>query len=342
MQRLQRSGLQRRRSAVGRHQDRPNGSLSPRKSSRNIRLVGVRRRHDLPGWRQCAEMKPPCGPASAVRSLDKARWPIRPGCATPAGGGLSIAPGVDYRSRVNMSRARWGQLSWFMAGRNMEFGAYTFVRPGTIRGRASRSMSTGASPTFWSRSSSPMASASTSSALASITGRTMPFPPQQSCSPPPRAHQAHPPDQRRHRAVVGRPGTRLSAIRHPRSALGRPGGDHRRARLVHRILSALRLQPRRLRSPVRREARTSARHPRQARHLVGPASAAAQPASIRAPSTAAAGLDRVRRHSALGRARRRSACRWRSRSSAASRRALRRWPTFTATPATAPASPRTS
>ena len=47
------------------------------------------------------------------------------------------------------------------------------------------------------------------------------------------AHQAHPADQRRHGAVVGRSGARLSAVRDPRSHLRRTSGDHGRARFVH-------------------------------------------------------------------------------------------------------------
>ena len=78
-----------------------------------------------------------------------------------------------------------------------------------------------------------------------------------------RAHQAHSLDERGHRAVVGRSGARLSAIRHPRSHLGRAGRNHGRTRLVHRVLPAVRLRPQRLRRAVRREARPPACNPRQ-------------------------------------------------------------------------------
>ena len=79
-----------------------------------------------------------------------------------------------------------------------------------------------------------------------------------------RAHQAHPLDQRGDGAVVRRSGAGLSAIRDARSHLGRPRRDHGRARLVHRILSAVRLRPRRLRRIVRGEARSPAANPRRA------------------------------------------------------------------------------
>ena len=159
-----------------------------------------------------------------------------------------------------------------------------------------------------------------------------------------RAHQAHPADQRRHRAVLGRSGARLPAVRHARSAVGRPRRDHGRARLVHRILPAVRLRPRRLRRAVRRKARSAAGAARQrARHLVGQACA-------RRSTTAASIRARCRtgcRSGSPSAARRnrwcapaRSACRWRSPSSAASRRASRRCSTSIARPRGGPATTR--
>ena len=77
-----------------------------------------------------------------------------------------------------------------------------------------------------------------------------------------RAHRAHPPDQRGHRAQPRRPGARVRGVRHGRPAVGRPRRDHGRARLVHRVVPALRLRPRRLRRAVRRAARAAAEDPR--------------------------------------------------------------------------------
>ena len=121
------------------------------------------------------------------------------------------------------------------------------------------------------------------------------------------AHGAHPPDQRGHRAQLGRPGARLPGLRHARPALRRSRGDHGRARLVHRVVPAVRLRPRRLRRAVRREARAAARAARlRAGHLVRPAPRGARgrgrvPAARAGP---AARLGRGRRHPAVGRARR--------------------------------------
>ena len=130
------------------------------------------------------------------------------------------------------------------------------------------------------------------------------------------------------------PGPRLPAVRDARPALRRPRRDHGRARLVHRVVPAVRLRPRRLRRAVRREARAAAAAARgRARHLVRAAPAAARrTARLPAPAAGtAAGLGRRRRQPAVGRARRRcSACRWRWRSSAASRSASRRSSSSTA------------
>ena len=73
-----------------------------------------------------------------------------------------------------------------------------------------------------------------------------------------RAHRAHPPDERGQRAQLGRPRARVPGLRDARPALGRPRGDHGRPRLVHRVVPAVRLRPRRLRRALRREARAAA------------------------------------------------------------------------------------
>ena len=57
------------------------------------------------------------------------------------------------------------------------------------------------------------------------------------------AHEAHPADQRGHRAQLRRPGAGLPAVRDARPALGRPGRDHGGPGLVHRVVPALRLRP---------------------------------------------------------------------------------------------------
>ena len=124
-----------------------------------------------------------------------------------------------------------------------------------------------------------------------------------------RADRAHPPHQRRHGAQLRRPGARLPGLRHARPALRRPRRDHGRPRLVHRVLPALRLRPRRLRRAVRREARAAAGAARRDRgHLAGPPPRADRrprrlPAAAAGP---AAGLGRGRRHAAVGGPRRRA------------------------------------
>ena len=66
-----------------------------------------------------------------------------------------------------------------------------------------------------------------------------------------RAHGADPAVERRHRAELRRPGARLPAVRRRVDLhLRRPRRDHGRARLVHRVLPAVRLRPRRLRRAV--------------------------------------------------------------------------------------------
>ena len=65
--------------------------------------------------------------------------------------------------------------------------------------------------------------------LAAIAGRT----------------DAHPARLRRHGAQLRRPGARLPALLDARRRVGRPGRGHPRPRLVHRVVPALRLRPRR-------------------------------------------------------------------------------------------------
>jgi hypothetical protein len=88
------------------------------------------------------------------------------------------------------------------------------------------------------------------------------------------AHVPDPPGQRGGRAQRHRPGPAVPAVRHGRPDLQgacRPGGG---PGLVHRGLSAVRAEPRRLRLAVRGEARPPAAHPGlRARHVVGPAPA---------------------------------------------------------------------
>ena len=103
---------------------------------------------------------------------------------------------------------------------------------------------------------------------------------------------------------LGGPGADVPGLRHAGPAVVRPGGDHRRARLVHRVVPAVRPEPGRLRRAVRREARAAARAARRrAGHLVGALPARAHrpgglPAARAGP---AARLGRRRRQPAVGR-----------------------------------------
>ncbi len=158
-----------------------------------------------------------------------------------------------------------------------------------------------------------------------------------------RAHETHQADERRDGAVVRRSGARLPAVRHARLRLGRAGGDHGRARRVHRILPAVRLRSRGLRDAVRGKPRASARHPQGARGPTGGAGAVRRwtaRASIRAlcRTPCPSGSPRAARRSRW-RAQEASACRSRSPSSAASRRASPRSPRSIASPRAARASP---
>ena len=58
-----------------------------------------------------------------------------------------------------------------------------------------------------------------------------------------RRHEADPARERGHRPLVRRPRPGLPAVRTRRPDLRRPSGDHGRARLVHRVVPALRLRP---------------------------------------------------------------------------------------------------
>ena len=73
-----------------------------------------------------------------------------------------------------------------------------------------------------------------------------------------RADEAHPVDERRQRAQLGRSGARVPAVRDARPTLGRSRRDHGRQGLVHRVVPALRVRPRGLRRALRREARAPA------------------------------------------------------------------------------------
>ena len=218
-------------------------------------------------------------------------------------------------------------------------------RPGSIRRPASRSMSTRPSPTSGADRARRSRRARRLRARRASPARLRDFGAGGGAGGRRRAHEAHPPDERRDGAVVGRSGARLPAIRHARSHLGRPRRDHGRARLVHRVVSAVRLRSRRLRDAVRGEARSPARHPRQEPQVTwrgAPSRAAERPrASIRARCRipCPSGSPRAARRN-RSRAPARSACRSPSPSSAASRRASRRSPSSIARPAAAPASPR--
>ncbi len=122
-----------------------------------------------------------------------------------------------------------------------------------------------------------------------------------------RAHAADPPLERGHRPQLRRPGARLPAVRDRRPALRRPRRDHGRARVVHRVLPALRPGPQGLRRALRREARPAAAHPRgRARALVRPpAPRARRPGRVPAAGAGSAPrLDRRRRLAGVGHPRR--------------------------------------
>ena len=88
--------------------------------------------------------------------------------------------------------------------------------------------------------------------------------------------------------------------------LGRARRDHGRARLVHRVVPALRLRPRRLRLAVRREAASSCSRSATARRSPGRGEHRAPLNDLgvypRPDAEPAAGLGRGRRHAAIGRA----------------------------------------
>ena len=99
----------------------------------------------------------------------------------------------------------------------------------------------------------------------------------------------------------------FQAVRRGRPDLGRARRDHGGPRLLHRVVPAVRLRPRRLRRALRREARAAAEDPRQpGRDLVRPPSRAARRGRRLAAARAgpAARLGRRRRHAGVGHARR--------------------------------------
>ena len=67
-------------------------------------------------------------------------------------------------------------------------------------------------------------------------------------------HREDPTDERRDRAQLGRSGQGVPGLRHARPSVRRAGGDHGGPRLLHRVLPAVRIRPRRLRRAVLREA----------------------------------------------------------------------------------------
>ena len=121
------------------------------------------------------------------------------------------------------------------------------------------------------------------------------------------ANVEDPADVRGLRAELRRPRARLPGLRDARPDLRRARRDHGRPRLVHRVLPALRLRPRRLPRALRRAPGPAAAHPRvDARDLAGPPPRADRgPRRLPAPRPGpAAGVDRGRRHAGVGRARR--------------------------------------
>src|SRR5699024_3654863 len=73
---------------------------------------------------------------------------------------------------------------------------------------------------------------------------------------------ADPPDQFGHRPQFGGPGTGVGAVRHDRPVVRRTGRDHRRRRVLHRVLPVVRLRPAGLFRPVPGEAPAAAVDPR--------------------------------------------------------------------------------
>ena len=115
------------------------------------------------------------------------------------------------------------------------------------------------------------------------------------------SHRADPAHQHRSgdRAVHRRPGQGVRGLHRRRPHLRRPSRDHRRARRLHRIVPTVRTRPRRLRRPVRGEARPApATQPHE--HVTW--TAAGPPTCRRRHLPAAragarnSGVDRRRRH----------------------------------------------
>ena len=188
------------------------------------------------------------------------------------------------------------------------------------RGR-DRSERTSVSATSWRRSSSRTRSGSTSSASASTTGPSSPCRRLRWCWPPPRQDDADPAHERRDRPQLGRPGPRVPGVLDRRPHLARPSGDHGRPRLLHRVVPAVRIRPPRLRPAVRTEARRAPPHPRDGNLADRPRACIPAPSRIRSRYGS-----RSAARPSLPCARGCSACRWRSRSSAACRSVSSRSP----------------
>ncbi len=136
------------------------------------------------------------------------------------------------------------------------------------------------------------------------------------------ADQDHPPDQRGQRALVRRSGARLPGVRHARSDLGRPRRDHGRA--AARSSSRSRSSATTSRTTIRCSPRSFSCSSRSATARRSPGGASiARRSTIAASIRARRARSRSGSRSAARRNRRcapgRSACRWRSPSSAASR-----------------------
>jgi hypothetical protein len=96
------------------------------------------------------------------------------------------------------------------------------------------------------------------------------------------AHQPHAPRLGGDRAELGRSGSRGAAVRHPRRRIEWARGGHPRPRLLHRILSLVRIRAQPVRGAVRRQARSvRGADPAGARDLAGQdAARAGRPACV--------------------------------------------------------------
>ncbi len=168
---------------------------------------------------------------------------------------------------------------------------------------ASRSRRRSRCATSSCRASSPIRSASPSSAWASTTVPISRCRRRKWCwrPSPPRTSQ-DPSRLRRHRAQLRRSGARVRAVLDAQCAVERARRSHRRPRLVHRVVSALRLRPRQLRGALRREPEPLRRAAQAgAGHLEGAAARAAhQSAGLSADRGAALHVGRRRRQPGVG------------------------------------------